>query len=279
MIAAGTDEGIVYLCDAKTGERLAVSGFTGGSFNPFEFSPDGEVLIVGIYDGNDAKLVSLDLKSKQETDIPGVKGRCTALNFSPDGKQLAVAQTDNISVMDWTTRKKPVIVARQKLTWNAVFSPDGKLLITSDASKTAQAWDWKGKKSKWKVNSKDHVSSVAVSPDGKLVAIASNDVRICDASTGKESTKWAGYGKQVHSVTFSANGRWLASAGTDGAIRIWDVKSRKDALVIQSHPENVSSLAFNPKGDLLAACGQEGPDRYSLKILNIAQINNDESNR
>lgn len=68
------------------------------------------------------------------------------------------------------------------------------------------------------------VSSVAFSPDGKVVASGSydNTVILWDAATAKQLRSLAGHSSLVTSVAFSSDGQEVASGSDDGAIKIWD---------------------------------------------------------
>ncbi len=69
------------------------------------------------------------------------------------------------------------------------------------------------------------VRSIAFSPDGKYMALGSDDetVKIWSFEQKKEITTLKGHNGVVFSVSFSSNGKYLASGSEDGMIKVWNV--------------------------------------------------------
>jgi len=61
----------------------------------------------------------------------------------------------------------------------------------------------------------------------------------------------------VYGVTFSPDGKRLASAGTDQTVRIWEAATGKELLTLKGHTEAVFSVAFSPDGKRLASASQD----------------------
>jgi WD40 repeat protein len=104
------------------------------------------------------------------------------------------------------------------------------------------------------------VRAVAFSPDGSLVASASNDdsVRLWDVRSHRPvGAPLTGHEGEVVDVAFAPDGRVLASAGNDDAIRLWDVRSHRLLAVLRG-PAGFSSVAFSPDGRTLASSGWDG---------------------
>lgn len=70
-------------------------------------------------------------------------------------------------------------------------------------------------------------TTVAWSPDGKLITTASDDgtARIWDTTTGQTLHTLHGHTDWVSALAWHPNGHHLATASRDGAIRIWDITS------------------------------------------------------
>jgi WD40 repeat protein len=73
------------------------------------------------------------------------------------------------------------------------------------------------------------VTSIAVSPNGRLIASSSIDrtVRLWDARSGNAARVLRGHAGEVYAVAFSPNNERLASSSYDGRVLLWDTTSGK----------------------------------------------------
>jgi WD40 repeat protein len=110
----------------------------------------------------------------------------------------------------------------------------------------------------------DTVNSVTFSPDGRLLATASEDktVKLWEAGTWRNLRTLAGHTRPVENAQFSPDGRWLASGSVDKTVRIWDVSNGHELRRLQGeNKEEVNSVAFNASGSRLASGGDDGKIR------------------
>ncbi len=72
-----------------------------------------------------------------------------------------------------------------------------------------------------------------------------------------ESATFTGHTREVLSVSFSADGKWLASASYDKMVNVWDATSGQETLTLKGHTGAVTSVAFSTDGKRLASASDD----------------------
>jgi len=113
------------------------------------------------------------------------------------------------------------------------------------------------------VNTRSEINSVAISPDGKIIASGSNDgaVRLWDMGARKPIATFQGHTDIVNSVAFSPDGKTIASGSNDKTVRLWDMATGIEIKRLQGHTDIVNSVAFSPDGKTIASGSNDGAVR------------------
>ncbi|KAF2185880.1 hypothetical protein K469DRAFT_157967 [Zopfia rhizophila CBS 207.26] len=104
-----------------------------------------------------------------------------------------------------------------------------------------------------------YVNSVAFSPDGKILASASNDgtVKLWDAGTGAVLQTLEDHSRSVNAIAFSPDGKILASASYDETVKLWDAGTGAVLQTLEGHSGSVKAMAFSPDGKILASASYD----------------------
>ncbi len=132
------------------------------------------------------------------------------------------------------------------------FSPDGRLVASSDNEADAKLWDRATGRIVATVRTQRvMVNALSFSPDSQILALGCIDgtLRLWSVANQHE----VGLGKcssPVWSIAFSPDGTQLASADED--VRLWDLRPLRTVTRLHTWKDTVPCLAFSPDGRLLA---------------------------
>jgi FOG: WD40 repeat len=115
------------------------------------------------------------------------------------------------------------------------------------------------------------VNAVAWSPDGQLIASASDDtyVQIFRASSGERTVLYSGHKEEVVTVGWSPDGRFIASGGQDATVQVWQAANGNRQLTYRGHTDRVNSLSWSNDSQLVAS----GSDDKSVQVWQASNGN------
>ncbi|KXU99840.1 hypothetical protein AD929_13880 [Gluconobacter potus] len=210
--------------------------------------------------GEDGKLVRTFADGRSETLHEGRRWiDCVAsttghLAFST-GKQIEVRAAEG--------RETLKVLEHPSTVTGIVFDAKGKRIAASHYNgasmwfvqakvDTVRPFEWKG----------SHIA-IAIHPGGEalVTSMQENDLHGWRLSDG-HNMRMSGYPKQVKSLAFTRNGRWLATAGAD-AIILWPFfgggpMGKAPAELARLPGLFVSAVCPNPKEDIIAAGYEDG---------------------
>jgi WD40 repeat protein len=271
IAATGGGEDTIQLWNAANGERLGNPLKHEHKVINWGFTADGKRLAltdegknVTMWDVTTGKAVFSFKHDGPAGDV------WTAL--SPDGKWFVCPGPAGVAKI-WDSEKGLEFRAFKGLKGpNVEFSRDGTRIAALAASGTIKIWDLATGREICTTDLKDAPSiSLRFSPDGKQLAVARSfpvslgglgEVRIIDAASGREvSRPVKGHSRRVTRLSFSPNGKRVATGGSDGTVKVWDVAMGQETLTLKGHTAGVTDLAFSPDGHSLISASWDGTVR------------------
>ena len=207
------------------------------------------------------------------------KGDINAIQFSPDGMQLAVATDIGVWLYDAKTGKEKSLFGG--ICGLLAFSPDGRFLVSggADYSSNLGGSRWEKGVELWDLATGQQVlfpdmppaaAVLRFSEDGKtLVSLDKSRETISrlDVETGKRiENKLGERPGYVHLETYALVPDKLAIGMDNGKIELWNTTTGKKLSTIREHPEQIKLpgrrapennkalvLAFSPDGTRLVS--------------------------
>jgi WD40 repeat protein/serine/threonine protein kinase len=181
------------------------------------------------------------------------------------------------------------------------FTLDGRMLASATADGSVRLWDVAARRPILSIEGfEPSVNSLAFTPDGAILAIASDRIRLWDVASRRQVASWKAAGRDTF-IALTPDGKLLASGGDSGPIKLWDIPSghergslpgagswdwvafspdgrtlaasndttvqlwdlatRQESAVLRGHTAHVLGLAFSPNGKMLASCGHDATIR------------------
>jgi WD40 repeat protein len=193
-------------------------------------------------------------------------GQWTALDYSDDGKRLALADTaKQVKIWDLTTGKAVRTLQTERRT-DIAISPNGKWLAVGGHGGTLKIWDIdKGIEIRTIKDLTDDQTELKFSPDGARVLGTAKGVPlklwIYDLATDRTLTKTLPDFTKSMRVRFSPDGKRLAVVALWGSrfgeVPVLDAETGDEILRLKGHSDSVVNVAFSPDSKRLASCGMD----------------------
>jgi len=256
-LLSGDEKGNLFLWDISSSQKIH-SLQTGDNITSVNFSPAEKDLAVYTSYQGDVTIVKASTREILKT--LNKNGNIYYAEFSPDGKQLAVAYTREPTEKEETKGIRLNFIVdlhetekfekTKTLRLSKPNDPDGELF----GSNFFETYRYNSFSCAFSSNS----SYLASGSMGKNIAIYSFDLKTF-------APTYKGHSSRVMFVSFSPDGNYLASASKDETAKIWNVTSGGSIVTLKGHTGNVNSLAFSPDSRYLATASND----ETIKIWDV----------
>jgi len=228
------------------------------------YSPDGKYIISCAIGGY---IKIWDAMSGRAIQTLEVQAR--RIFFSPDGKQFissgygkgmkiwelpSAREVKSFEDINFTFMTASANVSGSGPRGSAIFTPDGKHILSQDAEDKFKIWNIDSGKvvREPRITGQDPVYS----PDGTvLLTRHEKSVKLWDAITETELRSLEGHTETVLCAGFSADGTMIVSGSSDKTIRIWDTETGRVIRTI-TDPSASWYISFSSDGrKILSANG------------------------
>ena len=195
----------------------------------------------------DARTGRVSVEFSGHAEFSGNRGVIFCVAWHPEGDFIASAGLDTV-VRVWDARTErevfalPAAPGKITLPYQAVaFSPDGRYLVTGKVNGAVQVWNAETRQEVGTLATHNReIRGVVFSRDGRHLASASSDgiVKLWDAKRldkkrldekqeARLTLRTRVPGPSLN-VTFSPDGRRLATGGEENTVKIWDVETGRE---------------------------------------------------
>lgn len=237
-IASGSADGLVRIWNVTTGEELRNIGEEQDwnlGVTCVNFSLDGSRLVVGTGDGT--VTVCQTHSGEEIWSIEANDGRFGGVGsvaFNPDGTRVLTA-CGNGSIRLWDANTGEEVFSlpgHKEGAACAVFSADGRLLVSSGWDSAIRCWRWAEPAATRQFRAYGAILwNVALSADGTRILSVGGDrqnsqvVKLWDAATSQQLWEIKCDDLNLATVGFSANSAGVVVEDFDGNRTLWDLRS------------------------------------------------------
>ena len=233
-----------------------------GKITSLSMSPDNKLIAVG--DSRGCVHIWNVGDKEEKYKVRCHSSKVMALSFSPASNTLASAGDDKkIHILNAMRGSEVACLRGHDGTINSIaFTFNGRHLISASNDLTIRWWDVNTARQKKAIQeSADKLICMTLSQDGSVMALSTVDIhidlrggrrdvrhiKVRNTVTGEEIRVLEGHKKDVTTLAFHPNKRFLASGSIDNTIRIWDVQ-KGDIVTFLEQNDDIACVDFSDDG-------------------------------
>lgn len=253
-LAVALDNGTINILDVLTRQEIRTLRGHTEKVVAIAIAPDGEIIASASWDGT-VRLWDTATGELINT-LAAHKAPVFSLAYSPNGEYLASGDSQGIvHLWDGEGRWRAQLEPKSNIVAALAFSPDSQRLATANGDNVVKVYDLAKRAVVMTIPHDTPVLTIAYSRDRKFLVTGSQDsseVKLWDATNGRELRTFKGHHGSIWSTAFSPNGKILATSGDDGVAKLWNLETGEELATLRGHALLVDGLAFSPDGNTLA---------------------------
>jgi WD40 repeat protein len=258
LLVTGGDDRVVTIWDAERGLRQA-SFRAPDTVTAVALSSDGKRLAIGMWNGS--VLLRKAVGTGKELLLRAHEENVTSLVFGSGGIVLATASGDDRCKLWQAERGMPLLTLDPGGDYDitsVALSAGGKWLMLGDGENTVRLFEAATGEEAHALQGHDEAISAVAFLGEKHAASGSWDdtIRIWNLATGKKEKVLRGHTDDVISLSASADGTCLVSAGADATVRVWNTQSG-ESLRIYRPKSTPRAAAVSANGKRIAIACRE----------------------
>jgi WD40 repeat protein len=270
FLAAGGDDGNVRLWDVATQSQAGATMAAGAPVAALSFNAGGTTLAAAESDGATELWAFATQEQTGAALATQGAGSVSAVAFSPHASVLATGE-GNGTIELWNPAgfhqsSAPIATGTPESLTAADGHPPtvlsrGDVLAVSNSRGTVRLWNGLTRRPIGVPIASHHtVTGLALSPDGKVLAVAADGLQLWSTATGQRIGGTLPAADAGGPVAFSPDGSLMAAIGTDDKARLWQVTTQQETGTAVTIGPGASrgALAFSPDGKTFATVGANG---------------------
>jgi WD40 repeat protein len=254
-----------------TARAVPISRLEGhsGAVTGVDFNRDGRLLVTSSTDGT-ARVWNLATRTTL-TELRGNGGAVSSAVFSPDGRFVLTASDDRTARI-WDVDTGLALWTHTSAVTDARFALHGKIVATGGLDQAVTFSNARTGEflATLRTPQDGPVHSIRFSPNGKLLAVATDDpaLLVRYAGNGRPITRLKGNRAGVVEAVFDPHGKDLAVADADGSAGVFTARTGRLVHWLReqgqerAHPlGRVNGIAWSPDGRFLVTVGSDSQVR------------------